>query len=487
MGTVFAARATTVGLTVASVIVTTRILDPTRYGTFAYVSVIATVLFTVGSAWSSPAVSRFGREELDRHGRMNVITWERLVITAPAVSFVVAGVVVFALSGGLPARFPWYLVVAAIGYGIALVFSDHIVYVLQALARMRLASLGIVARQAAVFGALIALLALGSHSVGAVAVVTLVGSAVLTAAFVPFAWRRAIWPPTTDPSVRRRLLRFSLPMFAFTLSQYVIQTIDLPLIGIFRSPRDVGLYALAYQSYTVLQQLAATSVAVLTPLFVSLRTAGRESVVRLYVDRTVWQVTFLSAAAVGIVTPLIPVLLPLLFGNRFGDASTPLVILFGANLLLVTANLFAPVLLLHEASRYVGWSNGIAAAMNVALDLILLGGFGFGIWSAAAATAISVGVIVVAYAYAARTRSGARGHLRPIVFLPAAVALIPTLALTPALGVAVGIPAAFASAAVILARGRLFSPSDAELLEHLSLPRGARRVVRATIAFGSRA
>ena len=483
----FLSRAATIVLTVASVVVMTRILGPTDYGTYAYVTVIATVVFTVASAWTAPAIIRFGRERLEERGEMVAVTWERLRITTPVVAIVSLCIVVVALAGGLPAVFGWELVTIALAYGVVLVLSDHIVWVLQALGRMKLGSAGIVARQAAVLVALcIVLLVAPRGSVLAVALVTLGGSALLTAAFVPFGWKRALWPPATDAVLRRQLLRFSFPMFAFTLSQYVIQTIDLPLIGIFRGSRDVGLYALAYRAYTVLQQLATVSVAVLTPLFVSMRLAGREHVVRLFAERAVWQVTFLASSAMGLVVPLVPLLVPQLFGARFAGATQPLVILLGATLLLVTANLLAPVLLLHEASASVGLTNGLAAVINIVLDLLLLGVFGLGIWSPAAATVLSVAVIVGGYLRTAHRRSGAVGTARLVALLPTAVALIPALTLDPAPAAEVGVPVVLVVAAAVLVWGRLFRPADAELIAHLDLPRPLRRLVLAGIAFGSR-
>jgi O-antigen/teichoic acid export membrane protein len=365
--------------------------------------------------------------------------------------------------------------------------SDHVVYTLQALGRMRLSSVGTVARQAAILAALALVLAVApQQSVFAVATTRLGGSLLLTIAFVPFAWKRALWPPSKDATLRRRLLRFSVPLLAFTLSQYVIQTIDLPLIGVFRTTSDVGLYALAYQAYTVLQQLAAVSVVVLTPLFVSLRVAGREDVVRLFAERAVWQVTLVASTLVGAAATIVPLAVPFLFGARFSGASDPLIVLLAANLLLLVASLLAPVLLLHEASAALGVTNLIAAAVNIVLDLLFLGLLGFGIWSPAAATAISVAVIVVGYARAARRRTGAVVAMHPATLLPVAVGIAAALVFGQVASVAVGIPVVVVVATIVLARGGLFEPEDANLVNRLDMPRPVRRLIEAGIAFGSR-
>src|SRR5215203_3314325 len=80
---VLGARFTSSVLSLVSALITTRILDPDGYGVVAYVSVIALLVFTVTSSWTSAAVSRYGREELENRGSILAVTWARAQISAP--------------------------------------------------------------------------------------------------------------------------------------------------------------------------------------------------------------------------------------------------------------------------------------------------------------------------------------------------------------------------------------------------------------------
>ena len=52
-------------LTLAASVFTTRLLAPSEFGALSLFYVVALLIFTVSSAWTSAAVSRFGREELE--------------------------------------------------------------------------------------------------------------------------------------------------------------------------------------------------------------------------------------------------------------------------------------------------------------------------------------------------------------------------------------------------------------------------------------
>ena len=55
---VLGARLAAALLSLVSVLMMTRILDPAQYGVVAYVSVIDLLIFTITSEWTSTAVSR---------------------------------------------------------------------------------------------------------------------------------------------------------------------------------------------------------------------------------------------------------------------------------------------------------------------------------------------------------------------------------------------------------------------------------------------
>jgi O-antigen/teichoic acid export membrane protein len=478
---VLGTRIASVALSFAAIVVTTRILGPTGVGTVAYVTILATLVFTVGSAWTSSAVARYGREEFERRGEMTAVTWERLVVTLPLLAIAAGLVVGLRAAGWLPRHLDWALVWAACAYGAALVLSDHLVYVLQAVGRMKLSALVVFARQLVVVVALAAILAAdaGARPLLVVVVITLSWLA-LTPLLAASVWHAGIWPPRRDPLLRRRIFLFSLPLIAFTVSQYVIQTIDFAIIGAYRGREAVGVYSVAYQGYNVLQNVAAAVVSILTPLFVSLRVAGREELVGRFLERVVPQLTFVAACAAGVVAPFIPLAVPPIFGESFADAADPLALLLVPAVLLVAANLLAPVIVLHEATRPVGWISLAAAALNVVGDVVLIGVFGVGIIGAAVATTLSILCIVVGYDRLVARRLGLSARLGPLVFAPLVVGVAAALLLPAGAAAATGWLLALAAAVGVLFFGRVFGPEDAAFVQHLPAP--LRRPAHAFIA-----
>ena len=474
-------RVASVGLSLATVVLTTRILGPTGFGTVAYATVLAMLIFIVGSAWTTTAVSRYGREEFERHGEMIAVSTERLVLTGPLLALSAAIVLALQGAGVGPQHLDRGLVIAACAYGAALTVADHLVYVMQAVGRMKGSALALVVRQLAVVAALVALL-LVDVSNGPLAVVVVMTAAwlLITPLLAATVWRTGIWPPRLDPVIRRRIFLFSLPMIAFTVSQYVMQTVDFVIIGAYLGTASVGVYAVAYQGYTVLQNVAAAVVWILTPLFVSLRAAGREDLIDRFLERVVPQLTFVAAAAAGILAPLVPLVVPIIFGADFEDAAAPLTLLLVPTVLLVAANLFAPIIVLHEATGPVGAISIVAAVLNVVGDVVLIGVLDVGIIGAAVATTLSVLCILVGYERLVASKLGARARLGPLVFAPLVVGVAAAVLLPAGAATAAGCVLALMCTIGVLFLGRIFSSEDLAFVQHLPAP--LRRPAHALIA-----
>ncbi len=200
------------------------------------------------------------------------------------------------------------------------------------------------------------------------------------------------------------MLWLSIPMIGLIASQYVFGTIDIIVLRIFRSQADVGIYAVAYQTYTVLSAAAVTATAVLVPLFVSLHGAGRRQVIMRYFTNNVPQGLFLISMICGAATtPIFPLLVPVVFGQEFSAAAVPMSILVAGLAFLFAAYLVAPILTLHEQTRTTAMINAIAAVINVAVDFFLIGLCHMGVIAPAIATSGTLAFVFVAfYVYSQR-------------------------------------------------------------------------------------
>jgi O-antigen/teichoic acid export membrane protein len=272
---------------------------------------------------------------------------------------------------------------------------------------------------------------------------------------------------------------FALPLVAFAASQYGMRSVDIIVLRAYRPASDVGVYALAYQGYTMLQTLATTITIVLIPLFVSLGEANRSQLILRYFERLVPQSALIVAALGGLLAPAVTVALPLVLGSHFADAARPLALLVAALALLFMASMLAPILMLHERTRAISVVNVAALALNVIGDVLLVGWLGLGIMGPAIATVGALAVIMAGYLAVARRVLATEASLSPALALPLLGGVLPSVLLPAASGVPLGLLGAAGLTALVVWRSSLFAAEDAELVEKLDLPTPVRqRAVR---------
>jgi O-antigen/teichoic acid export membrane protein len=450
-----------------TVVLTTRLLGPGGYAQVAYAAVLATLVFTVSSAWTAPALTRYGREELEQDGTIRHASWARIVLTAPLVA--VAGLLVAGVSvlGLLPPEIDASIVALALCSGLFLTSSEHLVVALEAAGRMRLSAVGLLVRGAlaAVALGVVALVAVDISAETVIAIAAGAGAA-LTVGLAPAVWRIAIWPPALDRAVIRRMLVFSIPMIAFAASQYGMRSVDIVVLGAFEGHDVVGVYAVALQTFVMLSQLTTTLTIVLVPLFVSIRLAGRTDDLRGYLSRRLPQLTLVMGLMVTVAAPLGALLLPVVLGQEYSGAVDPLVVLLGALLVQGVASLAAPVLLLYERSRATAAINLAALATNIAGDLLLVGVLGAGATGPAVASLAAAAVIASGYLVVAGRLLGVSPRLPAVVGLAPAVGIVACLALPAGEALIVAVVAAVGGAAACFAAG-LISRDDLVRLRNL--------------------
>jgi O-antigen/teichoic acid export membrane protein len=473
-------RVATMVLGALSVIVTTRILDPPSFAAIAYVTLGGTLMMAFASSWHSAAAARYGREELDRTGGLHRTTWARFTLSAPLAAIFGAMLIGLKAVAVLPAEFTWTLVWLSVTLGVFLVAVEQLLALLNAAGRMRLSALASVIRQAVFLAGLLVIAALGvTNSPPTVAALTVAVAVMLAVGLVAAQLREALWPPRFDSAHLRRVILFALPLVVFAASQYGIRSIDIVVLRAYRPPADVGIYALAYQSYTMLQQLCTTITIVLVPLFVSLREAGRSALVTRYFERLIPPISLAFSGAGGILAPLVIIAVPIVFGETYSDADRPLALLMGALVVLGVACLIVPILMLGERTTAIASISALALALNIAADIVLIGWLDAGVIGPAIATLATVTVIAGGYFVAARRELGTGPVLHAALPLPLAAGILPALFLAPWPGVPLGVAAAGLVTVIAFWHVPLFTNEDAELIGRLDIPDNwRRRVVR---------
>lgn len=479
---VSAARVVSMALALVSVTLVAHLLTPAQYSILAYIGVAAGLIQLAAASWTSTTVTRYGREELERSGAIRVTSWSRFLIAAPMAIGAAAVIVVAKLIGALPREINWSYVSIILGTAVMMLVSEHVLNLLEASGRMKLTALGLaMQRLLSIIGVLALIVAGSAHSPEHIALVWLASGSLFAIALARAVWRTGLWPPRFDRTLFRRIVRFSVPMIAFAVSQYVIQGIDIAILGAFRPVRDVGLYAIAYSGYGTLQQIVTTATIVLSPLFVSLRAAGREEVIARYARRLAPQALLLIALAAGLAAPLLRLVVPVVFGSLFAPSAGPLSLLLVAWVLYAAASFSAPILVLHERARAMAMVNLLAAAVNVVGDLVAVGLVGAGIEGPAIATAISLAVIAFGYVRVSGHCIGEKLRLPLAILTPGLCGVGASLVLGRLSAVALGIPAVLIVTFAVLAWRRPFTATDADLIAQLDIPRPLREPLLALI------
>jgi O-antigen/teichoic acid export membrane protein len=471
IASVSGARAATIALSLLTTILVTHLLRPRQYAVLAYIALLSGVMFTIAASWSAAAVVRYGREELERDGTLRATSWSRLRITFPLLVLTAVAVTALQLLGLLPSEVTWPVVAIAIGTGVAAVAGEHVNNLLEASGRMKLAASTIAGAGLVSVLALVVLALAGvAHSAVVVAVVWMLGAWLVASVMCALVWRIALWPPRSDRALRKRMVRFAVPLIAFAASQYVIQAVDIVVLGQYRSARDVGLYAIAYNGYGVLQQLVTTATIVLSPLFVSLREAGQEHIITRYLQRLMPQALLLASIGAGLAAAVVPTAVPILFGPHFAPAAKPLALLLIAWLMYALASFVASIIVLHERGRFIAVISCTAAAVNAGLDLLFVGGFGVGISGPAIATSVSLAVLAFAYLTCAAKCVGMPASLPVAALAPGIAGILSVVLIGGVAGSAgaVGLTLLLALGAIRVRK--LVSRSDLELLERLDMP-----------------
>ena len=476
LAAVASGRAGLAVLSAVSVIFTTRILGPQGYALVGLVGILSTLVWTASSSWTSISVRRYGREDFELRGRMNRLTWNRAIIVAPLTLVCVLLVVVLRAAGALPLGLSWPLVLIAIGFSFALIVVEHFTTVLETSGRMQLSAGSQLLSQTGYVGVLVVLYVSAVRvSASRVLLFSLAAYSALGLCLIALTWKTAIVPAELDRPLLRRMLRLSIPMIGFMVSQYVFSSVDIVILKMCRTQADVGVYALAYQAYSVLSRVTQSGTIVLVPLFVSLDLAGRADLVVRYMQRSVAQGLFLIAALTAVVVSFLPLIVPLAFGRAFAAATTPMAILVAGLVFLFAQYLVAPVLTLNEQTRAMAVISALGTLLNLVGDVVLVAVLHMGILAPAIATSAALVFMFIGYYVFAARASNVKRQVPLLGAVPLAAALAPRLIWGGVAGTVIGFGAVIVTSVAIVRLGRPFGPEDAEMVAKLRLPEPVRR------------
>ena len=210
----------------------------------------------------------------------------------------------------------------------------------------------------------------------------------------------------------RRVLRAVGPMGIVGVCGYLVAWFDVLALRLLSDDLTVGLYALAYQVFTVPLQMAALWVVATLP-----RHAREQRGVDATVDITGPLVLgwgglvalFASAAAL---------LLVVGFGEEYRGSAAPALVLVASAPPLIFYFAGVPILLAQSRAKVLAVLSVAGVAINVLLDVLLIPSMG--LWAPVLATVAQNGCVTVAMVLVLR---GGRLDLRLLLSLPASMTI----------------------------------------------------------------
>lgn len=349
--------------------VTLRVFLPSEY---AKLSLYTTVVQMAGIFVNLPAsaIGRFGREEFVQTGHFTRTFWTVHLIRLPLLLIILAGLLVFRrplLSFmQLPASMMG-LVMAALVIGFTVGLSE----MLQAEERFATASWlmlvpGIINAGIVLLAAFGRLPARGT---------TLVWSAflgtVVTTLLLYLSLRKRIGRPVVDVTRLRGILVFVWPFFFHWLGVYGLDYMDAIILRRYMPMTVVGTYAVAYNLNLQIRAPILSLSPLIFPRLTSLYLAQATEKVEWFYRRILPQLALFAAQFVCLLLLSQP-LVGLFLGARFQSAVRPLTLLLGglgfhATTILMIPMFYAAKRTIFHTAAYLGM-----AAVNLALDFLLV-------------------------------------------------------------------------------------------------------------------
>lgn len=175
------------------------------------------------------------------------------------------------------------------------------------------------------------------------------------------------------PAVSRALLGFGVVAYAGSLTSFLNLRLDVFIVNLFGSTRDVGIYSVGTGLAETIWYLATAAATVLAPRAAE-STDGSLERVTAVASRLIVTISTLASAALALAAPK---LIEVFFGSAFQDAALALWLLLPGVVALSSAKVLSTYLL-GRNRMVVDFASAITGlVVTIALDLLLIPRYGF--------------------------------------------------------------------------------------------------------------
>ncbi|MBA7489519.1 hypothetical protein ES702_00053 [subsurface metagenome] len=460
-----------IGLSLLSVPFLTRILGKAGYGQLNLFYLVANIAFIAFISWNSASILRFGKEEYVREEKLNKVFWARNILIGAGILIAIPIFLIFKerIDEYLQFNFAYIFIIIFL---LVRIGWDYNKYIFQATGKLKISSLiELIPRTFFVLSILI-LFFLNIKNIIFILVVLIVSQLLTT--IISFKWINLGWffPVRTNKKIIKEILSFSYPLIFSSLAAYVINYVDLLVIKKYFSISDVGVYSLSYNIMRYLHQIIATIIIVTGPILIGLYTEKREDIIKTYIKRLIPQGIFGWSIILVIGIVCLPFFLPIIFGEEFNLSVLPAQILLVGLLINGIACFYSGVITTYKIIKPMVIINIIMSILNFIGDVLLVPRIG--IIGAAISSAVSFSLGGVGYMYLGNKRLKLKEIKSTVFLIPVMIAFI---------GVHYKINLFFSLAGIIfvyfliISKFKLFSVSDIQLLDKITMPSKLRKVI----------
>lgn len=210
---------------------------------------------------------------------------------------------------------------------------------------------------------------------GPVAVATALSAMmVVNVAVVTFVGMKLVDSATSSRAVRREMLMASLPLGVSSLLASAYFTLDLSIVGFLVASREVGYYAAATKTLTLLVTVPMLVITAALPGLAS-RAGDRQGLGLFSARIWHWLSVTVVPGCVGLAL-FAPFVVTAYFGHAFRPAVPLVQILALAGVVAALSNVFGPAMVVTKRNRWLIVQGAVALAFNVAGNLALVPHFG---------------------------------------------------------------------------------------------------------------
>jgi O-antigen/teichoic acid export membrane protein len=392
------AQAASALLSFAAVWIATRYLGPSGYGSVVAILAASQLMMQLALNWTAVSLSRYGCEEFVETGLVARAFWSRLLILIVNLVIVVA---TFPLWGPLVSdwlHIPSQAQPLILVYLLAASCWLHVQQTLQAAKLQRSQGVLLAVERGIVLLLLVALALIERATLVSLVLAYICGSA---GACLIGLWRlRSLIYPVVSLNrlFLKRMLTFSLPLIPSSLIGYFSTNyLDAWFIVRYLSLAELGVYSVAYQLIGMSMQLPLLAGSLLMPLFITLQVGGRDDRVDRFMREVLPLLTLLWSMCCALVAVIGSYILPGFFGPQFLATADLLWPLMAASALACPVLIgYGPLASTIGATYVAAAGAGVAACVNVILNILLIPRFGLS--GCAWATAGAYGTSMVAIA-----------------------------------------------------------------------------------------